>query len=429
MPLNLDHERLVEFTRQHHLAEARRTISVEQPGNPRDYDLWMVADPALFSGAPRPVPAGAGSEDSPAMMVRIYMPFQELLAMVSGVDPALIPLMPSKRVWATIKIYPAYQELLEGLVPELNPRFRPGFAHINTLIDVLTTKFPRGYGKAYYGYGEAGTGKTSTALWLLAALGYPTIQVNGHESLEIDDLFLRQIPDDGTWRTIDGPLLCAIRHSCVVIFDELDLAPPALAPALNDLIEGYPYAIPGYRNRTIDPQGGFRLLAFGNTSLSGIERGLYQGRNILDSSFRSRCLIERYEPLGEAGLEAILRGSFTAQEFPDESVKATARFVVQINKALRDKGILDTFSPRSALAFARAIVMNPRLNHPYAYALSVALPLAVEDEVLGDAAWDVLTVNFRHTVKKGPSFRELLAELAETAPAAGRQAVAKKKVA
>lgn len=327
---------------------------------------------------------------------RVFIPFRDYLGMVEGLDQGLVQRVPDVPVWATVWISDKATEY-QLLIPDLNTTFRPEFQH---LLKMLKLAFEHvnspGYGLGYYGYGEAGGGKTSTALWLAAVLNYPVVQMNCSNSTEIDDLFIRQIPDNGKWITAEGPLIRAVRHNWWALVDELDLAPSSIPPALNDLVEGHAFSVPGYKEFSVQAGNGFRLFCFGNTGFAGAETGLYNGRNIIDTSFKSRCVVDQYSSLSEATVSAIIAAKYPDEIFSPEARVATAQFFVQANRLIKQEQVQDGFTPRNLFQFIEAwIGARDTVKEPLLYAAACALPLMEEDLAFAESVLNLLSTSFR----------------------------------
>lgn len=382
------------------LKPGKVSTSVEAPEKPSTYDVWKVVDPVLA--------AMPGRADPDAVTcIRIWLPFKEYLKGIDGLSPEVVEEAPEKSVWATIQILKSSREYI-SLVPDFNPGFRPAFEHLNKMLDLaFSHRNTPGYGQGYYGYGDAGAGKTSTLLWLAAVLNMAVVQVNCHAAMEVDDLFVRQMPDDGRWITSEGPLLRAVRHGWWCLVDELDLAPSSLPPSLNDLVEGHAYSVPGLKKAVVQANDCFRLFAFGNTGFSGAETGMYNGRSIVDTSFKSRCIVDRYAALGAGVIKQLIRARFPKEQVSEELADAVAAFAVSVNGAIKEGGIADTFSPRSVLQFCEAVVNNDGLRQPLVYAMASALPLVEEDEAFREVAWNLMVTCFASLVPLAGDVREV----------------------
>jgi|GEM_PF-1204894 len=344
--------------------------------------LWLVQDPVLLEQG-----------DKAPVALRCLLPFNEAAALVQGmsVDKKELPKVP---VWTTVQ-YGRGSEELRDAVPDFDPDFRPGFEHLFKILQILNNRNAPGRGEGYYAFGEAGTGKTSTVLWVHALLGLPLVQFNCNEQSDVSDLFVRQAPGkDGKWKTLVEAALRAVRHQWSVLIDEIDLAPSALPPALNDLIEGHSYSVPGYDLPSVRAEGGFHLFSTGNTGFSACEAGQYNGRTPLDESFRSRCLGDYYGEPDEATIKSMIAAHYG--EALDDSLKgAIANFAVNLSQSWKSNGVPMTFGPRSVFQFCDSlIVAKDCLASPLVYALEASIPAASQDESLRSDVWDVFVASF-----------------------------------
>ncbi|MDY6466751.1 MAG: AAA family ATPase, partial [Succinivibrio dextrinosolvens] len=199
--------------------------------------------------------------------LKALVPFQHVLKYVGF--KGNINAYPNKLVWFTF-MFGACQEskLYQSCIPEFDEAFIPDPQHVNLLIDVLNTPNKPGYGRGYYGWGEAGTGKTSTAHWLLAVTNTACVQLNCKPNIEAEEMFVSHTARNGVWTTIEGPILQAVKRNWPLIIDEMDLAPAEFIPALNNLIEGRKFSVT-FCDQMIQAGDNFKVIGFGNTSGSG----------------------------------------------------------------------------------------------------------------------------------------------------------------
>ncbi len=331
-------------------------MSVEKPVKAEVYDLWLKID-----------------DKSSIEAVKQLIPFRDLLAL-HHFDEDIIRKMPSKQTWVTVKCTKDYLEN----IPQIDPKFTPDFVHVNKILDLVNRRNSVGYGRGYYGFGEAGTGKTSMALWFAAVVGQPIVQYNCNETSEIDDLFTRQVPMDGQWVTVDGPA--------------------GLPPAINDLIEGHKYSVSGV-DQQIQANDNFRLFAFGNTGFTCSERANYNGRSILDASLKSRCVVDKYESLSNNSIAKMLLSNYPSLGL--DLSGSIAQFMQGINLAMARENIAEVVTPRNIQMFAEAIVTNKELKNPLIYALCIAFPYVEEcDDSSREAVLSEMTAHFEDILPK-----------------------------
>lgn len=323
------------------------------------YSAWKVVDP--LSGA--------------VMCLKVLLPFKELLKGIEGMNPSVIRSMPDKPIWFTLMVDQGETASdYEANIPEWDERFIPQAEHVSLLIDVLTEPLSCGYGRGYYGWGEAGVGKTSTALWLMAVIRQACVHVNCRPGQEVEEFFLTQVAQDGVWKQIPGPVMNAVLRDYVLIIDELDLAPAEFWPALNNLIEGRRYAVPGYAGAFVQAQSTFRVLGFGNTGPSGSEALSYAGRSPFDASVWDRFYKDCYGTPTAGLYKSIIRANFSAEEISDDLRDHLAGFAVAVNAATAAGTFAENLSPRSLNAMIRIYLRNRAyVRSPLLYAMGTVL--------------------------------------------------------
>lgn len=350
--------------------------ATEKPLQAPLYSFWEVLDPV--------------TGDSTSL--KQLMPFNVALALAykkAGVEIEPDKLrMPKKPIWVTLK---GESEYLRH-IPDFNSGYRPEPSHANKIIDLVMRKNGTGDGRGFYGYGEAGTGKTSMALWFASVIGQPVVQFNCSSTTETEDLFLRQISINGVWKTVDSALLTACKRGYWCIVDELDLAPASLPPSLNDLIEGHSYSVAGLKE-AVKANDQFRLLAFGNTGLNCSERGNYNGRNVIDESTLSRFVIDKFENLSENKIKAMILGSYPEV---GEFAEMTAKFFSCVENDFAANNISSVVSPRNILDFVEIFKANENeMEQPLVYAASIKLPIINNDDSARESVLTQLTIHFR----------------------------------
>lgn len=250
-----------------------------------------------------------------------------------------------------------------------------------------------GNGRGFYGYGEAGTGKTSMCLWMASVLGQPVVQFNCSATTEIEDLFLRQISYNGVWKTVDCAILTACKRGYWTLVDELDLAPASLPPSLNDLIEGHSFTVAGLKE-PVRANDQFRLFAFGNTGINCSERGNYNGRNLIDESTLSRFTVDKFDSLSEDQVAKMVKASFP--EVSEEFASMTSKFFEGVENQFISNNVPSVVSPRNILDFVELFLANKdEMAEPLVYAVSVKLPIINDDDEVRDAVLTELTSHFK----------------------------------
>ncbi|MGN0903303.1 MAG: AAA family ATPase, partial [Succinivibrio sp.] len=350
--------------------------SAEKPDENQAYSLWEVTDPVKGD----------------VTALKQLLPFNIALALAlkkAGADVEVSAQMPRKKVWVTVKACDEYARH----IPELNPTYRPAPVHANKIIDLVMRRNGVGNGRGFYGYGEAGTGKTSMCLWMASVLGQPVVQFNCSATTEIEDLFLRQISYNGVWKTVDCALLTACKRGYWALVDELDLAPASLPPSLNDLIEGHSFSVAGLKE-PVRANDQFRLFAFGNTGINCSERGNYNGRNIIDESTLSRFTVDKFDSLSEDQVAKMVKASFP--EVSEEFASMTSKFFDGVDKQFEANNVPSTVSPRNILDFVELFLANKdEMAEPLVYAASVKLPIINDDTEVREAVLTELSTHFK----------------------------------
>lgn len=336
--------------------------------------------------------------------LRALVPFQHILKFVGF--RGNINAYPNKLVWFTF-MFGANDEadLYQSCIPEFDPNFRPDPQHINLLIDVLNGSNRPGYGRGYYGWGEAGTGKTSTAHWLLAVTNTACVQLNCKSNIECEEMFVSHTARNGSWTTVDGPILQAVKRNWPLIIDEMDLAPAEFIPALNNLIEGRKFSVT-FCDQMIQAGDNFKVIGFGNTSGSGLECGLYNGRNQIDSSSLDRMYKDYYEPLSEEKyLEVIQSNGFPV----DELAKDLASFVVKINQSVRSEHSLpEMISPRGLISIMNSLQENTGIvKNPVLYAIGSVMRSILESKEYQEKMFSIYAVTIAKGVLQVNKIQEL----------------------
>lgn len=344
--------------------------SVEKPEKAVEFDIWVMIDC-----------------DGNTIAIKQLLDLA-LVAAIKGVAPILL----KKKVWVTIKANSEYAKH----IPKLDPNYTPAIQHLNKMVDLANRVNGKGNGRGYYGYGEAGCGKTSLCLFFCALVGQALTQCNCTESMEVDDLFLRQMAYEGKWTTCEGALLTAVRCGLWCLIDELDLAPASLPPSLNDLIEGHSFAVSGLKT-SIRANDNFRLIACGNTGIACNEQGVYNGRNVIDESTLSRFVVDKYDNLTNTMIKNMVLKNFS--EVSEEFATATSNFFEAVSKTYIAENITGVVSPRNILGFVEAYISNTGVViDPLLYAISSSLPMSNEDETLKNSILAQASICFKEVI-------------------------------
>lgn len=134
--------------------------------------------------------------------------------------------------------------------------------------------------------GSSGAGKTFPLKQVAAELGLPCKVISANEGLTADTLISEPGIKGGTSFYSDGPLLHAMRHGYMLVFDEGDELRRGEALVLNDAIENRRVTNP-YTGEVVVAAPGF-VVWFTSNSL-GDELGIYN-REGFDESLRQRLM-------------------------------------------------------------------------------------------------------------------------------------------
>ncbi len=332
------------------------TKSAQMPENPKENDGWIVISPL----------------NGEVECSRIYLPLKKIISL-RGYSVRKIDFVPEKCMWYTIGFTDKtdYREY----IPALDMEFIPKGMHLNALIDVLNRRTLPGYGKGYYGFGEAGVGKTSTAHWLFALTQTAVVHFNCKPNMEVEEMFVSHTAVNGVWGTVDGAIITALKRNYPLIIDEMDLAPAEFVPALNNLIEGRKFTVP-YHQGALQAGTQFKVIGFGNTGPCGEEIGNYNGRNAIDASSLDRMIKDYYEPLTTGEFLKVLN-RYSGD--PIEGMKkGLAKFCCEVNSSCRNGEFPEMISPRGLLAVCENIISNCWMQSPILYSLGLTLSSALE---------------------------------------------------
>ena len=328
--------------------------------------------------------------------LRVLIPFRHVLQYVNfkGNENDY----PNKLVWFTFFFDEknADARLYQNCIPEFDENFFPEARHVNLLIDVLNAENKPGYGRGYYGWGECGTGKTSTAHWLAAVTNTAVVQLNCKPNIECEEMFVSHTARNGVWSTVDGPILQAVKRNWPLIIDEMDLAPAEFIPALNNLIEGRKFSVT-FCDDLIQAADNFKIIGFGNTSGSGLEVGLYNGRNQLDSSSLDRMYKDYYSPLSEEKYLEIIKSN--GHDLDDETANNLATFICKINQSVREEHSLpEMISPRGLISILKSLAENTGVvKNPLLYAIGSVMGSILESKEYQEKMFSIYAV----TLAKG----------------------------
>jgi MoxR-like ATPase len=185
--------------------------------------------------------------------------------------------------------------------------------------------------------GSTGTGKTKAIRHLCARRGLPYVRLSLHEGVTADDL-LGQWQSDGKGAFVyrEAPLLLAMRHGGVVVFDEANMASGSVLSVLHGILDDE-------RAVTIDAIGE-RVKAHPDfwacCTINPDDKGSYEGTKRLNDAFKDRFEIILEYDYSRAVDKSIVGDDVMLLEVADKL------------RALYDKGEISTpFSTRALKAF------------------------------------------------------------------------------
>lgn len=324
--------------------------------------------------------------------LRALIPFREVLQYAGF--KGNVKAFPNKLVWCTFAINDSEYA---NSVPVFDEKFLPESRHVNLLIDVLNGENKPGYGRGYYGFGEAGTGKTSTAHWLFALLGQAIVQLNCKPQMEVEEMFISHTAKDGKWGQTEGPILKALRLNYPLVIDEMDLAPAEFIPALNNLVEGRKFSVT-FCDKMLQAGDNFKVIGFGNTSGSGMESGCYQGRSPLDASSLDRLYKDYYEPLSKERYQALIESH--GFEIESELSSQLCDFIVAVNKSVREEQALpEMISPRGLLGICNLLQTNEGiLKNPLLFAIGSVMSSILENGEYREKVFTLFSAHLTNSV-------------------------------
>jgi cobaltochelatase CobS len=107
-----------------------------------------------------------------------------------------------------------------------------------------------------------------------------------------------------------GPLLVAMEAGHILMLDEVDLLPPAVAMGLNSSLDGAPFFIT-QTGETIQHHPDFRIVVTGNTAGSGDASGLHRG-----TVRQNLAWVDRFMTMYVGYLEAALEEKLLQKRVP-----------------------------------------------------------------------------------------------------------------
>ena len=250
-------------------------------------------------------------------------------------------------------------------VPDADPHFNAPPAMIAMLRAAVEAEIP------VLMSGPAGTGKTSAAAAVAAALGRPFAIVHAASVRDSSEWFGSQTLHSGRVAWQDSPLVAALEcEGCIVLVDEVNRAATAAQSALLSVCDHQRTVSIPQRAEPITVARGVVLIATANI---GYE---YSATGALDAAYLDRCIrVETaYLPEQEEARTLSARGA----------TEADARRIAALAASTRDEEWLAThgrpLSTRAAITSARLLASLRRVGEPDAEQIVIrALAAQYED--------------------------------------------------
>lgn len=154
--------------------------------------------------------------------------------------------------------------------------------------------------------GPTGAGKSSAIEQVAARLGLGVLRVGCHNRMELSDLTGRYVLNAfGGMEFANGPLIVAMREGLILLLDEVDLLPPAVAMGLNAALDGAPYFIPE-TGELVAPHPDFHIAVTGNTAGGGDAAGVYRGTVKQNLAWMDRFIAMSVDYMEASPEEALL---------------------------------------------------------------------------------------------------------------------------
>jgi len=226
--------------------------------------------------------------------------------------------------------------------------------------------------------GPTGAGKSSLVEQMAARLGLGVIRVGCHNRMEVADFVGRYTLNSfGGMDYTPGPLLHAMKGGHILLIDEADLMPPAVAMGLNAVLDGAPLFIPETGER-VQAAAGFRLVATGNTAGGGDASGLHRG-----TLRQNLAWMDRFITLKVGYMESAIEEALLLELIPELPIALISGLVKVANEIRNqfigngeDGGELDvTLSTRTLCTWASmaSALASAGVAAPLKDALQVAL--------------------------------------------------------
>ena len=237
-------------------------------------------------------------------------------------------------------------------VPVRDPNyiFRP-FELFRVLYAIITNQ-------RCYLHGHTGTGKTTLVEQVAAMLNWPVMRVNFDSEITRMDLIGRDVlsSEDGatTSTFVDGILPQMMSGPYIGIFDEIDFVRPDVAYVMQRAFEGNGLMLTEDGGRIVNPHKMFRMFATGNTVGQGDEFGMYQGARPQSMALLDRFTVwVKVEYMAASDRAKLIENN--APTLNGDLLSRVNQYVGEHLEAFTSAKVLQPISPRTFLAFARAV--------------------------------------------------------------------------
>lgn len=278
---------------------------------------------------------------------------------------------------------PGYSET-NNYIPDKDPNYIFRLDDVRVLFGHLTSDTRNGL----LFTGPKGCGKSSVFHQLHAYLNRPLFYINGHASLEFEDLLGTKEIVDGDTITMDGPLVQAAQMPyATFLFEEVDRARSSVSVSMNPILDGYDIVHTLDSGRKIKPAAGFNCWFTSNTNGQGDLSGDYNSANVMDTSFLDRnWCYEGWYPSPEDEFK-ILRQSVDP-EIADEQLHQSVAFAndvrylytrrdAEASSTAQQLGVGETIhatvSTRALVMIWEIMSIFPMVDNPIAHALKLAV--------------------------------------------------------
>lgn len=244
---------------------------------------------------------------------------------------------------------------IQGLIPEVNPSFRPDRSAALSLLRAWecndTTLIT----------GPTGCGKSELVRHLCAITNRPFIRINMTEDIDSSAVFGTLGASAGSTHWVDGPATEAVRYGGVLNIDEYDVMPPGIAMGFQWLLENggklFLKEAPGTATeKTIKPHADFRIVFNGNTLGQGDETGSFAGTQVQNTAMidrlRTTLKMDYATPSEE---EKIVKGAVAG--INADMVSKMVKFANLVRTSYKQSQVGLTCSPRTLINWGEKSLM------------------------------------------------------------------------